>query len=85
MVKNIWALQDAKNGFSRVVENALTKGPQTVTKHGKETVVIISMDDYRKTAGCRDGSLVDFFQTSPLKGIELDTKRSKDTGRKVVL
>jgi len=85
VVKNIWALQDAKNGFSRVVENALKKGPQTVTKHGKETVVILSVDEYRKTTLNREGSLVDFFQTSPLKGIELDAKRSKDTGRKVEL
>ena len=85
MVKNTWALQDAKNGFSRVVENALKEGPQTVTKHGKETVVILSIDDYRKTFENRAVSLVDFFKTSPLKGIELDIKRSKDTGRKVAL
>ena len=85
MVKNTWALQDAKNGFSRVVENALTNGPQTVTKHGKETVIIISVDDYRKTSESHSGSLFNFFQTSPLKGIKLDTKRSKETGREVDL
>lgn len=85
MVKNTWALQDAKNGFSRVVENALRNGPQTVTKHGKESVVVLSVDDYRKTAGTRKGNLVDFFQASPLKGLDLDTKRSKETGREIKL
>lgn len=85
MVKNIWALQDAKNGFSRVVDNALKNGPQKVTRHGKETVVILSMDDYRKTVESRKGSLVEFFQASPLRGIELDTRRSKDTGREISL
>ena len=85
MVKNVWALQDAKNGFSRVVDNALKNGPQKVTRHGKETVVILSMEDYRKTAESRTGSLVDFFKTSPFKGLELDIKRSKDTGREVDL
>ncbi|MEN8254359.1 MAG: type II toxin-antitoxin system Phd/YefM family antitoxin [Verrucomicrobiota bacterium] len=85
MVKNTWALQDAKNGFSRVVDKALNNGPQKVTRHGKEMVVILSMDDYRKTTQRQSGSLVDFFQASPLKGQELDTKRSKDAGRKVEL
>ncbi len=84
MVKSTWALQDAKNGFSRVVENALRQGPQTVTKHGKETVVILSMEDYRKTTA-RKGSLTDFFRASPLKGKPLDTERAKDLGREVVL
>ncbi|MCF7848615.1 MAG: type II toxin-antitoxin system Phd/YefM family antitoxin [Kiritimatiellales bacterium] len=84
MVKNTWALQDAKNGFSRVVDSALKDGPQTVTRHGKEAVIILSVDDYRE-ATRNSGSLVDFFQASPLKGLDLDTKRTKDTGREVEL
>jgi prevent-host-death family protein len=37
-----WQLQEAKNRFSEVVDEALHKGPQTVTRHGQEVVVIIS-------------------------------------------
>jgi prevent-host-death family protein len=35
-----WPLQKAKNQFSRVVDRALTEGPQTVTRHGKPVVVV---------------------------------------------
>ncbi|VGO19422.1 type II toxin-antitoxin system Phd/YefM family antitoxin [Pontiella sulfatireligans] len=84
MVKNTWALQDAKNGFSRVVDSALKNGPQTVTRHGKETVVIVSVEEYRKAAE-PSGSVIDFFQNSPLRGIKLDAKRSKNAGREIVL
>jgi prevent-host-death family protein len=43
-----WQLQDAKNRFSELVEKAITLGPQTVTKRGKETVVVLSVEEYKK-------------------------------------
>jgi len=42
-----WSVQDAKNRFSEVVE-AARKEPQTVTKHGKPTVVVIAADEYER-------------------------------------
>ena len=36
----IWSLQEAKAKFSEVVRRAQTEGPQVVTVHGKETVVV---------------------------------------------
>jgi len=42
----VWTLQDAKNRFSEVVRSAVEIGPQTVTKHGVATVVIVSTGDY---------------------------------------
>ena len=44
----VWQLQEAKNRFSEVVEEAIQHGPQTVTRHGREAVVIVSYDDYIK-------------------------------------
>ncbi|MBM3223472.1 MAG: type II toxin-antitoxin system Phd/YefM family antitoxin [Candidatus Tectomicrobia bacterium] len=38
----LWPLQDAKNRFSELVEQALHDGPQVVTRHGKATVVVLS-------------------------------------------
>jgi len=35
-----WPLQKAKNEFSRVVDRALSEGPQTVTRRGKPVVVV---------------------------------------------
>lgn len=77
-----WQLQAAKNRLSEVVDRALAKGPQTITRHGKPAVVVISVKDFNKR---RKGGLIEFFRNSPLKGVRLDLERSKDTGRDVVL
>jgi len=41
-------LQEARNRFSQVVNEALSDGPQVVTRRGEEGAVIISM---RNTCG----------------------------------
>ncbi|MCI5132717.1 MAG: type II toxin-antitoxin system Phd/YefM family antitoxin, partial [Candidatus Electrothrix sp. EH2] len=66
-----WQLQEAKNRFSRLVEQAQHNGPQIVTKHGRETVVIISADEYRKLIR-PEKDIVRFFQESPLVGEDID-------------
>ena len=43
-----WQVQDAKQRFSEVVQRALDEGPQLVTRHGKEAVVILAADAYRQ-------------------------------------
>jgi prevent-host-death family protein len=47
MARHTWSVQDAKNRFSEVVEAARRK-PQTVTKHGKPTVVVVAADEYER-------------------------------------
>jgi prevent-host-death family protein len=47
MVLRRWSIQDAKNRVSEVVEAARRK-PQTVTKHGKPTVVVVAADEYER-------------------------------------
>ena len=79
-----WQLQEAKNRFSEVVRKASTEGPQTVTKHGKDSVVVLSIEDYQKLERPKT-SLVDFFRTSPLASVELDTKRDKSNDRDISL
>lgn len=77
-----WQLQEAKNKFSEVVRKATEEGPQTVTKHGKDSVVVLSSEDYRKLEK-PSNSLVDFFQQSPLKDTELDVERDASPARNV--
>jgi len=79
-----WHLQDAKNRFSELVRNASEDGPQFVSKHGKDSVVVLSIEDYRKLDRPKN-SLVDFLQSSPLNSVELDTKRDKSSSRDVSL
>ncbi len=71
-----WQLQEAKNKFSEVVEQALKNGPQVITKRGRETVIVLSYDDYRKIILAQK-KLSDFFRESPLFGIDLDLTRDK--------
>ncbi|MBC7943758.1 MAG: type II toxin-antitoxin system prevent-host-death family antitoxin [Burkholderiales bacterium] len=80
-----WQLQDAKNRLSELVRNAREQGPQVITLHGADAVVVVAADEYRKIARQPRGSLVDFFRRSPLVGIELNLSRSRDSGRDIDL
>lgn len=79
-----WQLQEAKNRFSEVVDEALAHGPQTVTRHGREVVVILSIDEYKRMKQPQK-NLFQFMQESPLHGLELDLARSKDLPRDIDL
>jgi prevent-host-death family protein len=50
-----WQLQEAKAKFSQLVQKAVDEGPQTVTRHGKDAVVVLSFEDYRKLCECKPG------------------------------
>ena len=64
MVTKSWQLQDAKNRFSEVVERAMKEGPQTVTRHGKPAVIIISAAEYEKSQNPRK-SLIELLRECP--------------------
>ena len=40
-----WHLQDAKARFSQLVDDAVAKGPQVVTRRGIETAVVVAIDE----------------------------------------
>ena len=76
MSQQVWQLQEAKNKLSQVVEQALTEGPQTITRNGVEAVVVLSVQAYRKMLVSR-GSVAEFFRESPLASSGLDLERDK--------
>jgi prevent-host-death family protein len=84
MRNTIWQLQEAKNRFSEVVNKALEEGPQTVTRHGEEIVVILSKAEYNRLLKSQT-SLMEFFRQSPMVGIELDLERDPSLPRDVDL
>ncbi len=43
-----WQLQDAKQRFSELVRRTLDEGPQVVTRHGQDVVVMLAVDTYRR-------------------------------------
>ncbi len=83
-MQNTWQLQDAKSKFSQLVENAICDEPQFVTKHGKNAVVILSFEDFKKITKPKT-DLVSFFKNSPLAELELELSRNKDTPREIEL
>lgn len=83
-MNKVWALQDAKNRLSEVVNSAVREGPQTITRRGKETAVVVSIEDFRQLT-TSPGSLVSFFRNSPLAGSDVELERSTDYGREVDL
>lgn len=43
-----WQVQDAKARFSELLETALKKGPQVVTRRGKEAAVLVPIAEWRR-------------------------------------
>jgi antitoxin Phd len=82
-----WQLQTAKNHFSELFRRARAEGPQYVTDAEKETVVVVSAEQFEKLVAQsrRPASLVKFFRTSPLAGARLDLERDPDCGRDIEL
>lgn len=76
----VWQLQDAKNRFSALIKAAEKEGPQVITVHGQEKVVLLSVEGYQRLMQ-RKGSLQDFFQHSPWAKTDIGISRSKDIGR----
>lgn len=81
-----WPLQDAKARFSEVVRRARDEGPQLVTVHGRDEVVVVAADEFRRLKGDRTGAaLVEAMQDSPHKEIPLTPKRARMPVRDVEL
>lgn len=78
----VWQLQEAKNKFSEVVEEAVNHGPQLVTKHGIETVIVLSYETYQRLV-LNQQKLSTFFRDSPLAEVadELDLSRDPRPAR----
>lgn len=67
-------LQDAKARFSELVRRAHSDGPQRVTVHGRDEVVVVSADEFDRLEGDRSGQLlVDLMRGSPLRDLTIES------------
>jgi prevent-host-death family protein len=81
-----WLLQDAKARFSELVRRVRSEGPQRVTVHGRDEVVVISAEEFRRLKGDLTGrALIAAMQASPHRDIEIEPKRAPMPVRQVVL
>jgi prevent-host-death family protein len=80
MAMEAWSVAAAKAKFSEVIDRALSKGPQAITRNGRSAVVVVAAEEWeRKTR--RSGNLAEFFARSPLRGSRLRLDRMKDGPR----
>jgi prevent-host-death family protein len=81
-----WALQDAKARFSELVRRAHSEGPQHVTVHGRQEVVVIAAEEFYRLKGAPTGeALIAAMQASPYPDLDLAPSRAPMPVRDVVL
>ncbi len=70
-------LQDAKAQFSELVRRVRSEGPQHVTVHGRDGVVVISVEEFRRLKGGPTGqALIEALQASPHRDIDIAPPRT---------
>lgn len=81
-----WVLQDAKARFSELVRKVRSEGPQHVTVHGRDEVVVIAAEEFRRLQGNVTGkALIEAMQASPHRDTEIESKRGTMPVRDVSL
>lgn len=81
-MSRIWQLQEAKARFSELFNEVYTNGPQRVSRHGKQTIVLISENEFQTLNG-ETTDFIEFLLSAP--EAELEIQRPKDYGRTVKL
>jgi prevent-host-death family protein len=79
----VWQLQEAKQKFSQLVRRALDEGPQVVTRHGQEVVVVLSAEEFRRLTG-QTPDFKEFLLSGPDLSI-LDLERAGELRRDIEL
>jgi prevent-host-death family protein len=70
---NRWRLQDAKARLSEVVRQAQQRGPQRVTLHGRDAVVVIRADEFDRMQRPVSGrDIVAALAASPLADVNIE-------------
>jgi len=77
METGIWTVAQAKAKLSELIEHARAHGPQTITRNGRRTAIVIDAEEWERRTR-RRGTLADFFKGSPLRGSGLRVRRSRD-------
>jgi prevent-host-death family protein len=72
-----WRLEQAKARFSELVRLARKAGPQRVTLHGQDAVVVLSAEDFaRLSPAAAAPSLAALFGTGPFARLDGFTKET---------
>ena len=53
MAQKTWPVQDAKARFSEFLDACERDGPQVVSRRGKETAVLVPIEEWHRVSGTR--------------------------------
>jgi prevent-host-death family protein len=81
---DVWSVADAKARLSELLDQAVSKGPQAITRRGREIVIVVSAEEWHRKS-TRSGSLAEFLAASPLRDSGLDIERADAAPRDVAL
>lgn len=76
----VWQVQEAKNRFSEMIEQALTQGPQVITRHGRAVARVVSADQVThitQAVGAGDGFAQYLLSAPKIDGLDLPVLRSR--------
>jgi prevent-host-death family protein len=81
-----WLLQDARARFSELVRRVRSEGLQHVIVDGRDEVVVISADEFRRLKGDPTGdALIAVMQAGPHSDIEIEPARAPMPAREAPL
>ncbi|MSO98656.1 MAG: type II toxin-antitoxin system Phd/YefM family antitoxin [Rhodospirillaceae bacterium] len=60
-----WPVQDAKAKFSEMLDTALSKGPQVVTRRGVDMAVLVPMEEWQRLSRPHQPSLKELLLNTP--------------------
>lgn len=78
-----WKLDEQDEKLRELVARAKLEGPQQIDEGEQGVAMVISLTEFerlRRGEGRQGGSLVEFFRSSPLVGVDLDLERDTDAG-----
>jgi antitoxin Phd len=74
-----WPLQEARGHLRDVIDSALDQGPQRITRHGKQAVIVVSEEEWNRHVS-PGKSFGDLMAESPLTS---DARRPKRPARAI--
>jgi len=78
-----WQVQEAKMRLSQVIDEAQSKGPQLITRHGVDRAVVLSIDDFRSLTAQKPDLRAYLLGGPKVEDFEIEPDR--DTGREIAL
>lgn len=80
----VWSAQDAKARFSELLDTCQREGPQVVTRRGRETAMLVPVEEWRRLQAAARPSLKELLLAPEARTDRLVPARGQARRRRVV-